>query len=176
MTQTTQMMQMTKWIARWGIVVVLGAFAGSASAQPGAGSAPAAAPAPGAAAAPDASAQPAAPSAPAPAEASATDARKACTTAMNADPQFAAAIIKTADERAALQRDRDTVAAHVDAEAHVQKNERHVIYAYAAMWIVAALFVIFLWRRQQALQAEIAILRRDLEAAAGEAGADKARS
>jgi hypothetical protein len=95
---------------------------------------------------------------------------------MNADPQFAAAIIKTADERAAQQRDRDTLAAHADANAHIQKNERHVIYAYAAMWIIAALFVIFLWRRQQALQAEIAMLRRDLEAAAGEAGVDKARS
>lgn len=179
MTPMTRVTKMTKLIARWGMVgmvVVLGAFAGPAFAQPGAGSAPAAAPTPAAAATPDASAQPAPPSAPAPGEAPAADARKACTAAMNADPQFAAAIIKTADEQAALQRDRDTVAAHVDAVAHVQKNERHVIYAYAAMWIVAALFVIFLWRRQQSLQAEISILRRDLEAAAGEATADKARS
>jgi preprotein translocase subunit YajC len=85
---------------------------------------------------------------------------------MNADPGLAAAIVKIADEKAAAKRDTDTLAAHTDAVAHVQMNERHVIYAYAAMWVVAALFVLFLWRRQQALTAEIASLRRDLDAAA----------
>jgi hypothetical protein len=94
------------------------------------------------------------------------DARKACTDAMNADPAFAASIVKTADEKAALQRDRDTLEAHTAANLQVQENERHVIYAYAAMWIIAAGFVIFLWRRQQGLKLEIANLRRDLEAAA----------
>ena len=172
----TPMTLMTKMIARWGMVVVLGVFAGTAFAQPGAGSAPAGAPPSAATAAPDVGTPPAQPPAAAPADVPALDARKACTTAMNADPKFAAEILKTADEQAAQRRDADTIAAHTDANAHVQKNERHVIYAYAAMWIVAALFVIFLWRRQQALQAEIALLRRDLEAAAGEAGADKARS
>jgi cell division protein FtsL len=101
------------------------------------------------------------------------DARAACTRAMNADPTFAASIVKIADEKAQAQRDADTVAAHTDAYAHVQKNEKHVIYAYAAMWIVAAGFVIFLWRRQQVLQLEIASLRRDLEAAAAEVPAGK---
>jgi hypothetical protein len=84
---------------------------------------------------------------------------------MNADPRFAAEIVRIADETAAQKRDADTVAAHKDAEYHIQKNERHVIYAYAAMWIVAAGFVIFLWRRQQALTAEILQLRRELDAA-----------
>jgi hypothetical protein len=96
----------------------------------------------------------------------AADARQQCTAAMNADPQFAAEVVKIADEKAAVQRDRDTVAAHNDANFHIQKNERHVIYAYAAMWLIAAGFVVFLWRRQQALVTEIAQLRRDLEAAA----------
>lgn len=95
----------------------------------------------------------------------ADDARKQCTAAMNADPKFAAEIVRIADETAAQKRDADTVAAHKDAEYHIQKNERHVIYAYAAMWIVAAGFVIFLWRRQQALTAEILQLRRELDAA-----------
>jgi hypothetical protein len=95
----------------------------------------------------------------------ADDARKQCTAAMNADPRFAAEIVRIADETAAQKRDADTVAAHKDAEYHIQKNERHVIYAYAAMWIVAAGFVIFLWRRQQALTAEILQLRRELDAA-----------
>jgi hypothetical protein len=110
-----------------------------------------------------------APAAAPPAGAPAGDARSACTAAMNADPKFAAAIVKTADEAAALQRDRDTVAAHKDADFHIQKNERHVIYAYAAMWIIAAGFVIFLWRRQQGLVREIGQLRRDLDAAAEDA-------
>lgn len=93
------------------------------------------------------------------------EARKACTAAMNADPAFAASIVKIADEQAAAQRDRDTVKAHVDANHHIQKNQRHVIYGYAAMWVIAAGFVIFLWRRQLGLKLEIANLRRDLEAA-----------
>jgi hypothetical protein len=107
----------------------------------------------------------------------APDARKLCTDAMNADPQFAAAIVKVADEKAAAKRDADTLATHQEAVARVQKNERHVIYAYAAMWIVAAAFVIFLWRRQQALNAEIANLRRDLDiAAAGAAAGTRERA
>jgi len=107
------------------------------------------------------------PSAPEPAAAapSAGDARKACSDAMNADPKFAAEIVKIADERAQLKRDADTLAAHVDANHHVQRNERHVIYAYAAMWIIAIGFVIYLWRRQAGLQAEILQLRRELDAA-----------
>ena len=120
--------------------------------------------------------EPAAPASatpPAAAAPSAGDARKACSDAMNADPKFAAEIVKVADERAQLKRDADTLAAHVDAYHHVQRNERHVIYAYAAMWIIAIGFVIYLWRRQAALQAEILHLRRELDAA--EAGG-KART
>ena len=53
-----------------------------------------------------------------------------------------------------------------EAAAEIAKNEKHVILAYAAMWLVAAGFVLFLWRRQQALKIEIANLRRDLATAA----------
>lgn len=171
MTQMTK--KRTKRIAPWGMLVVLVAFTGVTFAQTGTGSAGAGGPAassPAAPAMPAASAMPAAPVPPAP------DARKMCADAMNADPQFAAEITKIADEKAAAQRDADTLAAHLDANAHVQKNERQVLYAYAAMWIVAAAFVIFLSRRQQALKAEIASLRRDLEAAADEAVPAKERS
>jgi hypothetical protein len=167
------MTKKTKMIAVW---VVLVAFAGAAFAQTGPGSAAAGSAAGGSAATAGSAAgepqPPATPAAPAP---PAPDARKLCVAAMNADPQLAAAIIKIADEKAAEQRDAATLAAHTDANAHVEKNERQVIYAYAAMWIVAALFVIFLWRRQQGLKAEIANLRRDLEAAADDAGAVKAK-
>ena len=62
--------------------------------------------------------------------------------------------------------DKLTIKIHEEANAHVQKNQKHVLWAYAAMWIVAAGFVIYLWRRQQALKLEIAQLRKDLDAAA----------
>ena len=39
------------------------------------------------------------------------------------------------------------------------------------MWVVAALFVMFLWFRQQKLLSEIAMLRRDLEVAAKDGSA-----
>ena len=48
----------------------------------------------------------------------------------------------------------------------ILKNEAHVIYAYAAMWLLAAAFLLFVWRRQQGLRTEIAQLRADLAAAA----------
>jgi len=155
------MTRMTKLIAPW---VVLVAFAGAAFAQTAGEPA-----APPAAAAPSGAPPTAAPP-------SGDASRKACVDAMNADPQFAASIVKAADGAAAARRDEDTLKAHTDADRRVQLNERHVIYSYAAMWIVAAAFVVFLWRRQQALKEEIAHLRRDLEAAADEAGAAKAGS
>ncbi|HET9989596.1 MAG TPA: hypothetical protein VFQ65_13785, partial [Kofleriaceae bacterium] len=87
------------------------------------------------------------------------DAKKACADAMNADPNFAKSIELTIDKRI----DQQTIDAHEDALHHIQKNETHVIYAYAAMWVIAALLVAFLFIRQQALKAEIAALRRDLK-------------
>ena len=157
----------TQLIAPWLLVAGL---AGAAAAQPaGAGAATPAAPAATESPAP---AAPAPPAAPAAAPGDAASERAQCTAAMNADPKFEAEIVRIADEKAAIKRDADTVAAHTDAYAHIQKDERHVIYGYAAMWIIAAGFVIFLWRRQQALQTEIAQLRRDLEAAAADKPAE----
>jgi hypothetical protein len=92
----------------------------------------------------------------------ASGARQACVDVMNADPSFAKSIIAISDK----QLDEKTIAQHVDADQHIQKNEKHVFFAYAVMWVVAALFVLFLWIRQQKLLSEIATLRRDLEAAA----------
>jgi hypothetical protein len=94
-------------------------------------------------------------------------AREACTQAMNADPEFAKQIVMTFDKKA----DQRVIEMHQAAAAQIAENRQHVIYAYAAMWILAALFVTFLWRRQQALKGEIAQLRRDLDAAAKEGSA-----
>lgn len=100
---------------------------------------------------------------PAPPDAAAL--RKTCADAMNADPTFAAAIVETADKRAADKRLELDQQQHEAAAAAVAKNEKHVILAYAAMWVIAAGFVIFLWRRQQALRSELAQLRGELAAA-----------
>jgi hypothetical protein len=89
-----------------------------------------------------------------------TAARQCCTAAMNADPTFAKSIGETFDK----QLDQKTIAAHQAAQDQIAENQLHVILAYAAMWILAAGFVVFLWRRQQVLRAEIAQLRKDLEA------------
>lgn len=88
---------------------------------------------------------------------SAADLRKTCAAAMNADPKFAEDIVKTINEQ--------TLAQHQAAANAIAKNEKHVILAYGAFWALAAGFVVFLWRRQQGLQAEIQQLKRDLEAA-----------
>jgi hypothetical protein len=121
------------------------------------------------AAAPDAAAaQPAAPaptSAPAPAPTDAAALRKTCVEAMNADKTFADSIVKVADENAAKVRLAKDLEQHELAAAAVAKNERHVLIAYASMWILAAGFLIFMWRRQQGLRLEILRLQRELDAA-----------
>lgn len=128
-----------------------------------------AAPTPTSAPAPDAAAaQPTAPaptSAPAPAPAGAPDAaalRKTCVDAMNADKTFADSIVKVADENAAKVRLAKDLEQHELAAAAIAKNERHVLIAYASMWILAAGFLIFMWRRQQGLRLEILRLQREL--------------
>ncbi len=102
----------------------------------------------------------------------------ACFAAMKADPTFAGQMVieighhLTADDAkkwCGEQTNDDIIKqAHVDADHHIEKNERHVVLAYAAMWLIAAGLVLFLWRRQQALKLEIAQLRKDLDAAAKE--------
>jgi hypothetical protein len=155
---------MKKWIAL--VALVVGTTLASAqtppagSAQPAAGSAQPAAGSAGSAQAPEQIKMPVPP--PAPPSADAAVLRKTCTDAMNADPAFAKSIIATVDK----QLDQQTIDVHTQAAYHVAKNHRHVIYAYAAMWIIAAAFVAFLWLRQQKLKAELAQLRADLDAAA----------
>jgi hypothetical protein len=141
------------------VAFVLVMLAAVAAAQPAASTAGSAAI--GSAAPPAAAAPPSEPAPPAPA---AKTPREVCAEAMNSDPTFAQSILATLGKNV----DQEIVKAHQDANFHVQKNERHVILAYAALWVIAAAFVMFLWRRQQALKAEIALLRKDLEAAAKE--------
>jgi CcmD family protein len=90
---------------------------------------------------------------------------------MNADPAFAGTIVRTAVQTdrvtvGAICADVATESAHRSAVTHVEKNQRHVIGAYAAIWVITALFLLYLLRRQTRLRGEIEQLRRDLEAAA----------
>jgi hypothetical protein len=145
--------------------------AGSASAPVGSGAAAEPVPAPGGG---SGSAAPAPADVPMTGDAAAL--RKTCVAAMNADPSFAEAIVKKAEiqigeavNKAQVEKDLCTVYKHTEAQADIATNQRHVILAYAAMWLIAAAFVLFLWRRQQALKTEISQLRKDLEAAAKDA-------
>lgn len=109
--------------------------------------------------------------APAPADGDPATLRKTCVAAMNTNEGFARSIIQTAIDTdrvsvKAICADVDTAKTHQEAVAQVEENQRHVIAAYAAMWVIAALFLLYLLRNQQRLKAEIAQLRRDLDAAA----------
>lgn len=55
---------------------------------------------------------------------------------------------------------------HRQAAKEISTNNRHVVLAYGAMWLAAIGFVVVMWRRQQALKAEIARLARELDKAA----------
>ncbi|GAB4556735.1 MAG: hypothetical protein Tsb0020_00240 [Haliangiales bacterium] len=47
-------------------------------------------------------------------------------------------------------------------------NRRHVVLSYALLWALMLLFVVFMWRRQRGLSAEISRLEREIERAASE--------
>ena len=102
------------------------------------------------------------------ARAQVADPRKVCTDAMNADPKFANDIVAIANKDLATQiHNYDVTFAKLqdDANAKIAKNEKHVILAYAAIWVAAAAFLLFLWRRQQGLKDRIEKLTRELDAA-----------
>jgi hypothetical protein len=54
---------------------------------------------------------------------------------------------------------------HVQTSREVSTNNRHVVMAYAAIWLIAVGFVVLLWRKQQALRAEIDRLSKELSKA-----------
>lgn len=59
---------------------------------------------------------------------------------------------------------------HEQTSREVTTNNRHVVMAYAAIWLIAVAFVVMLWRKQQALRAEIERLSRELSKAEGDGG------
>lgn len=133
-----------------------------ATAAPASSAAPAPAPDP---AAPDAAAPTPAPGAAAPtpapgAQGGATPLalKHTCMAAINNDQEW------TNELRGMVQK-RMTFEAH-DADAKlIALNKRHVVMAYAALWLLAVGFLLMQWRRQQALREQLEALRRELGAA-----------
>lgn len=90
---------------------------------------------------------------------------QACTELLLANRGVADKVFETVNAEQAKQLVAARTESHQRAAAAVQKNERHVILAYGALWLLAVGFVIFLWRRQAGLKAQIAALRADLDRA-----------
>jgi hypothetical protein len=90
---------------------------------------------------------------------------QACIEAVTGAEDFRSTVTTVAREKAATELAAEVELQHENAAKAIAKNQKHVVLAYAALWLLAAGFLLFLWRRQQALKTEIANLKRDLEAA-----------
>lgn len=74
---------------------------------------------------------------------------------------------KDADWRADMKL-RIAPEVHAEDAQQMLTNRRHVVMAYASLWVLVAGFVVFMWLRQRGLQAEIARLEREIAQAAKE--------
>lgn len=165
--------------------LVMLAAVGSAAAQPG--PTPTPAPAAGSAAAPAAGDTGSAAAAPAPTEPTPTAAPTAppvaqppaAEPARNAGTASYHSPMRGACEDE-LAKDHDwfdnlksrlsehiNINVHKDAVRYATTNNRHVVMAYAAFWLLTVGFVLVMWRRQRALAAEIARLEQELSRAVG---------
>ncbi len=96
--------------------------------------------------------------------------REACTEAMRHDLAWRSQIRTKhllpqvrAEIRAELRPD-----VHAEDTALILKNRRHVVMAYAALWIIVVIFVVALWIRQRNLFREIGELETQLARAIAE--------
>ena len=122
----------------------------------------------------DALAQPAAappaaqPSEPSPLAAAAPPAvsKEACLAFIDADPALSAELTTRLRAHIDQQFWRDQEAAtqkrHNDDATLIATNKRHVVMAYAAMWLLAVGFLAFLWQRQRVLVARLGELEARL--------------
>lgn len=78
--------------------------------------------------------------------------------AINADQEW------TNELRAAVQK-RMTYDAHNAEATLIATNKRHVVMAYAALWLAAIGFLVMQWRKQKVLRDQLEALRRDLDMA-----------
>jgi hypothetical protein len=59
---------------------------------------------------------------------------------------------------------------HTEDARLMLNNKKHVVMAYAVLWILVMAFMAFMWMRQQGLKAEIARLQSEIRDAAKEGG------
>ncbi|MBK9069646.1 MAG: hypothetical protein IPL79_01355 [Myxococcales bacterium] len=95
-----------------------------------------------------------------------TVSKEACLAFIDADPALSAEL--TAKLRAHIDdqfwRDQEaaTKKRHNDDATLIAINKRHVVMAYAAMWLLAVGFLAFLWHRQRGLVARLGELEARL--------------
>ncbi len=109
-------------------------------------------------------AAPAAPAAPAAGEMAAVpgstppELKQTCMDAINSDQQWTNELTAIIEKRVRFQ-------VHNEESELIAMNKRHVVLAYAVLWLIAVGFLLMQWRRQQALKRQIETLTRDLETA-----------
>jgi hypothetical protein len=57
---------------------------------------------------------------------------------------------------------------HEEESKLIANNKQHVYMAYAALWILVVIFVVFTWRKQRVLRGEIERLHAEVKAAVKE--------
>ncbi|CAN5908576.1 hypothetical protein BH11MYX2_BH11MYX2_11750 [soil metagenome] len=90
---------------------------------------------------------------------------RACMESIASFDDLRSTLSTAADTAAAKDRDASYNQMQTDAAHRIAKDDKHVVLAYGALWLLAAGFLLFLWKRQQNLMLEIAQLKRDLDAA-----------
>jgi pyruvate/2-oxoglutarate dehydrogenase complex dihydrolipoamide acyltransferase (E2) component len=136
-------------------LVAVTALVSTAAGQP-APAAPAAAPAAAPTVPVDAAPAPAAP---------AKLTREQIIDALAQDKALEEDFVRQLKARHALELNATTRQRHDDDARQIALNKRHVVLAYAALWILSVLFLVVLWRRQQTMNARIAQLQKELDAA-----------
>lgn len=82
-------------------------------------------------------------------------------------PQCEDELLKDATWRAELKQQLAPEIHQEDAN-QMLRNREHVVLSYALLWALMLGFVVFMWRRQRSLSAEIGRLEREIEKAAEE--------
>jgi hypothetical protein len=109
-------------------------------------------------AAPPADAMPVAPVAPVASSETPTALKHTCMDAINSDQVWT-------NELSALLQKKMRYDAHNSEAQLIAMNKRHVVMAYAVLWLIAVGFLFMQWRRQQGLKRQIESLQRELESA-----------
>jgi len=96
--------------------------------------------------------------------------RELCTKAMRQDTGWRSHI----RTKYLLTQVRAEIRAELRPDVHAQdtelilRNRRHVVMAYAALWVIVVIFVVILWLRQRSLSREIGELETQLARAIAE--------